>query len=224
MPSVDELIEQVCRETGLDDTSGTEERALALSSLNRARRRLLAELDQKVETAQSFEVTPVAVDVSLSANAPTLLRVNRVARVSDDREVLLDHLSPDRLRELRAETAEGVPSAYAVEGDMLLLDGFDSSTVLRVGYTGTATAMAEGGAEASIDIMPIYHEDLLATLAVVYVLEGYEGEEERAATFRRNAQDALFLYKKEMVRRGGERLARVDDIGRWDTPGLGSAR
>jgi hypothetical protein len=223
MATPSELVALVCRETGLDDTVSSDERAIALSSVNRAYRRI-AGIEVKQVVPSSADVA-AALDIDLSAAVPSLVTLDSVYRVDGSRTLPLDRTSPERLLEMRG--GSGTPTAYAVNGRTLMLNAVedDAPGTLRLRFTARPGALSESDNETAIaGIDPVYHEDLLGTLAVAYVLEGYEGEEERAAYFRNQAQETLRLFKLDQVRRGGVYNPRGDDPTRFDTPGVRRAR
>lgn len=223
MPTVDELVDQVCRETGLDETTGSTERAIALSQINRAYRRICAEANRLIP---STATVTAALSIVLSTDVPTLVTLDSVYRVDGDRLLPLERTTPERLLAIRG-VGEGAPSMYAVLHGELLLDAVETSdpSTLSLRFTARPTALLFQGSEASIlGIDPIYHEDLLGTLGVAYVLEGNEGEESRAAYYRGLADETLKLFKRSLVREGGLYNARGSDSGRFDTPAPRSAR
>lgn len=223
MATVNQLVEQVARETGLDDSSGSDERAIVVSSLSRAYRRIVG-IEAKRTLPGTHDET-AALDIDLSAEVPSLVTVDSVHRIDGSRLIPLDRTTPERLLEMRGSS--GTPTAYAVVADQLMLDAVedDNPSTLRLYYTSRPSELVDGGTEASIDgIDPVYHEDLLGNLAAAYILEGYEGEEERAAGFRMRADQTLSQFKRDQIRRGGVYEPRGDDVGRFDTPGPRGAR
>lgn len=231
MPTVDELIEMVARETGLDDGSGSQERADIVTALSRAYRRVCAETSRLIPDTADISA---ALSTTFAAIDAGLVEIDSVWRVSDDgdRLIPLDRYAPERLREMQDTDGGGTPTAYAVEHGNLLLDTYETTgtvSTIRVYFSARPAALVDGGTEASIaGIDPIYHEDLVGTLAVCYVLEGAEGEEQRAAYFRGLVYDpqtgSMTLFKRSLVREGGVNNVRGDDPTRYDTPAPRSAR
>lgn len=223
MSTVDELIEQICREGGLDDTTGSDERAIALSSLNRAYRRISAEAHRLIPATTTITA---ALDTVLSTAVPTLVTLDSVYRVDGARLLPLERTTPERLLAMR-NTDGGTPGQYAVLHGTLMLDVVETvnPSTLSLNFSARPSALAEAGTEASIaGIDPVYHEDLLGVLALAYVLEGNEGEESRAAYYRGLADETLKLFKRSLIREGGLYNPRGSDSGRFDTPAPRSAR
>jgi hypothetical protein len=227
MPTVNQLIEMVARETGLDDGSGSQDRSDILSAINRAYRRVCAEASRLVPGSADYTA---ALDTALSSIGSTLVTVDGVWREYGDRYIPLDRVSPERLMELRNDGG-GTPTSYCVLHGTLMLDAIEAedTSTIHVRFSGRPTALVDGGSEASIaGIDPIYHEDLLGTLAVCYVLEGAEGEEQRAAYFRGLVFDprdgTLPLFKRSLIREGGVVMPRDSSPTRWDTPDVRGAR
>lgn len=220
MATVNEIISQVASETGLSTTGDA---TVLITNVNRAYRRINAEAKRLIPSSTTVTA---ALDITLLTAAPTLATLDSVWRISGTDDIPLERVTPERLYDMRVG-ADGYPTSYAVIHGTLALDAIEASSpsTLRLRYTARPTALVAGGAESTIvGIDPIYHEDLLGTLASVYILEGYEGVEERAAYYRRLYKDTLTLFKDSLIREGGVYNVRGDDTGRWSTADVASAR
>ncbi len=200
MPTVNELRSQIADETGLSTTADT---SVIDRALNRALRRICAETDCLKATG-TIAGDGSSVSVSLSSltglsSIDSVFVLNSSGVYSS-----LPLVSHDAV--LGARPASSA-SMYAYEGGSLLLDGPVASTdSLYVRYVKAPTALAAGGAESTITangIDVLFHEDLLANLAVVQILEGYEGDEQRAAYYRGLAAEAMLLFKNYLTSRAG---------------------
>lgn len=224
MPDVADLLELICRESGLSDSSA--DQAIALGALNRSYRRVNAEVKRRIP---STATVTAALDITLSSSVPTLASLDSVFRVEGDRLVELERTSPERLLQLRTSTGDGTPSHYAVLSGTLMLDAIETTgsvSDIQLRFTAKPAALTAVSLEAAIvGVSPLYHEDLLGTMSVCYVLEGTEGEEERASYYRQLLLETMRLFKKDANREGGVAGQRLDDIyGRWSTKSPGSAR
>lgn len=218
MSTVSELIDQVCRHAGVDSSTGTDDRYEAIRCVDRAHRRVLAE-------AHGNKLTSTATILSGASSVLfTAISIDRVYRAEDGIE--LDAVPAGEIQR-RLVSAPSSVTAYTFDPltGVLQVDAVAGSagTDLLVAYSGRPAALVEGGAESTILIDPLFHEDLIGVLGTVYMLEGVEGQEERAAIHRRNAGDTLQLYKESLVRARGERVAS-DHAGRWITPNVAQVR
>lgn len=234
MATVTQLVDHVCRETGLDADSGSDDRIQALRCINRSVRRISIEVPQDFYTASEANLTPSASgNVNLATGAPGMLRITEVYayETGDDARVPLDRITVEEMMELRGATAaSGTPTCYAADGRILYLDAFTSTTGVYIRYESDqlyTAQLAEGGAEASIPVHPAWHEELVGTLACCYALEGYEGQEDRAAYYRQLVYEprngTMTLYKREIVRNGGKHMPRFGGPN-WSTPAPSEAR
>ena len=224
MPDVADLLELICRESGLSDSSA--DQAIALGALNRSYRRVNAEVKRRIPS--SANVT-AALDIDLSVSVPTLASLDSVFRVDGDRLLEMERTTPEVLLSMRDADGDGTPSYYAVLSGTLLLNAIETTgtvSTIQLRFTAKPTALTAASAEADIvGVSPLYHEDLLGTMSVCYVLEGTEGEEERASYYRQLLAETMRLFKKDANREGGAANQRLDDIhGRWSTPSPRSAR
>lgn len=208
MPTVNELRSQIADETGLDTTANT---AVLDRALNRALRRIVAETDCLKGTPTAIAGDGSTVDVSLA----TLTNISSIDSVyirsgasSSYVYTPLFHAPVSAVQEARTQSVAG---QYAWEGgSTIMLDGpVGSADSLFIRWTPAPTALAAGGAESTITangIPVLFHEDLLAGLAMVQILEGYEGDEQRAAYYRALAMDSLQRFKHHLLDRGGDEM------------------
>ena len=89
-------------------------------------------------------------------------------------------------------------------GSQIRLNGTvpDNKAVV-VFYDPAPEPLVAGGSESSISIPIPFHEDALGQQALVYILEGYEGDEQRASIYRNNAQSSIRDLQAWMIRRSG---------------------
>lgn len=191
---------QVANETGL---SATSDLTVIVSALNRALRRILS---QTYCYRTSGSITGAgSADVSL-ATLTGLLKIQSVQRV--DSSGYYGDLHHASVEEVLNSRPQSVPTMYAYDGGTLYLDGtLATNESVFVRFVKGATALANGGAESTITVQGIpaeFHEDLLATLAVALLMEGYEGDEQRAAYYRSLATDTLERFKVFLRERRGD--------------------
>jgi hypothetical protein len=206
MPTVNELGGLVANATGLSASTSSSEYTLILSALNRAVRRVIADTGCLKATPGSISGDASTVDVSLA----TLTNLQSMDSVHVLSSGVYSPLYQAPVSEvINARTASRA-SMYAYEGSSLLLDGpVGVGNSLYVRYTPTHTALATGGAESTVTatgVPVLFQEDLLVELAVTFILEGFESDEQRAAYHRNLANEALSRFKKFLVDRGGDEL------------------
>ena len=223
MSTVTEIIDQVCRHSGIDSATGTDDRNEAIRAVNRAYKRIFAEARPN---KLSQVITVLSATTSLTVTG--IGSIVRVWRVEDGIE--LDAVSLAEIqRRLATQTSltSGKATAYSYDPvtDLFIVDAYSSSDGVQFGmvYTGSPAALVEGGDETTILIDPLFHEDLLGALGTCYILEGYEGQEERAAYYRSLVRETMQLYRESLWRNRGERVAS-DHGGRWPTAAPASAR
>jgi hypothetical protein len=201
MPTVSELITQVADETGLDATA---DQATILRSLNRSYRRICQEAACLQGTPGSLAGDGSSVDISLSTLS-NLLSVDAVYLLSGGVYTPLPRVTADTIMQARTSPEA---SMYAYDGGSLLVDGPVATTdSLYVRWTAAPSALTAVTTEAGIlGVNFSFHEDLLAGLAMTHILEGEEGEEERAAYYRGLAMEAMVRFKRHLVDRGGDEM------------------
>jgi hypothetical protein len=215
MPAVNDLRSQIADETGLNTTADT---AALDRALNRAMRRIVSETDCLKGTPATLAGDATTLDVSLSSL--TNLRAIDSVYLYDGSTYRPVTQSPTS-NVMMARTSPGV-NQYAWEGGALLLDGpVGTANSLYIRWSAAPTALAAGGAEDTVTAngIPVeFHEDLLATLAMVTILEGYEGDEQRAAYYRGLAEGTLRRFKQYLVDRGGDELPNARQGEHFHTP------
>lgn len=207
MPTVNDLRSQIADETGLSTTADT---AALDRALNRALRRIVGETDCLKGTPTAITGDGTSVDVSL-ATLTGLRAIDSVyLRTGSSSSYTYTPLPHAPVSEVMSGRTASAASMYAWEGDSLLLDGpVGTSDALYLRWSKNVTALAAGGSEASITAngIPVeFHEDLLAGYAMVHILEGYEGDEQRAAYYRQLATEAMARFKQYLIHRGGDEL------------------
>lgn len=206
MATVTELVDLVCQDTGLA-SSGTE-RDIVLARLNHAYRTIVSR-DGGVPYEADLTFTDGQNYYDLSAHATLGARFLSIQNVLDSTGSELRHSTRDycNLRANQSGTTSGAINRWAVEWPNLYVDANASSTVLTVDARLSPLTLEEasgGTGEASpSSLPPAWHEQLLACLATVLVLERYEGREQEAAVHRRTYNEAWQEYLLAKARSGG---------------------
>jgi hypothetical protein len=204
VPDVSDLITQISEDTGLED-SGTEA-AQIVRALNRAYRRIVTEFAcNKYALAIAGDGTTTSW--VLGSQDPDIIGIDTVH--------LYDGTTYTLLPQLRKESVGqqgGNPMGYVVEQsgssftlwvDRAVPDGYS----LQIRYFQRPAELTSASLEADIlGIDAVFHEDLLATLATAYILEGAEGEEERASYYRQLHAETKQVFVNFLVERGGFNL------------------
>lgn len=187
MPTVQALVDQVVEEAGLSDG----DRAFALGRLNGAYARLALKLE--LDTEVEIPVTSLDTQVDVSSYVQELSYVGW--RTAAGAQIQLAYMTTRDMFQQRAASYPPVagteqPTAYAFSWPNVLLDpvpGADGTLVVW-GIVAPPTLVESGavaGQEETPSLIPVgYHEDVLARDALVRVLEGLEGMEERASYHR----------------------------------------
>lgn len=245
MADAQTLVDQVCADAGIDATAGTTDRAQALSCLNRALKRVAIDTggfrdiarftvtsrDYNLITTPQLQAT--TVDADASSNFSQVLNSIDWIGVSDSTGVTefssrLQRVSPERLLNLRPPLASSSssPQFYAVNWPVLMLDAVPSGGAnLVVGYQRDPATLTDASSSYPQEIPSLFHEDLLGKLAVVILLEGYEGREQDAAYHRQLYAESLDRYMRWRVKNGG--IDSPDDgtaLDAWSTPSGVSVR
>jgi hypothetical protein len=216
--NVSDLIAMVGAETSLNVDSGNAERIQVLSALNRSYRKIARDFQcvkGKLDIANSGAVT-----LKVSDHVPTsypgtdagndVLGVDFVG-VSDTGDTYPDIFLERRpIHQLLAAQsgADGKPTVYAMQNGIIHLNSASSSgETIHVWAFLNPTALVDGSAETDIQgIPPSYHEDLLGTLATAYLLEGYEGQEQRASYYRNLYKESAEDFRQHLRREGGTEM------------------
>jgi hypothetical protein len=207
MPTVNELRSQIADETGLSTSADT---AVLDRALNRAMRRIVSETDCLKGTPAAIAGDGSTVDVSLSTLTGLRSLESVYLRSGASGSYAYSPLGQAPIHAVIGARTRAGASMYAWEGDTLLLDGpAGTSEHIYIRWSMNPTALAAGGAESTVTAngLPIeFHEDLLAGLAMTHILEGYEGNEQRAAYYRQLAVEAMARFKRYLVDRGGDEM------------------
>lgn len=240
---VDESVDLICLDTGISATPASDDREKALACYNRAYRRIVLE----TRCIKAFGRHALASLVELSLNdfasfGPGESLSDATATFSD-RFFGADHVwyaapeaadiwHPGRetLKRLpldkvifnrSASISTQPPTCYALQSHRLHLDSApdsDGSYVVIYGSMAAPTLTEASVEDDVVGISPMYHEDLICALAICYVLEGYEGQEERARYYRTLYRETMDLFKDDQIRQGGVRLPN-HGIDAWSTQG-----
>jgi hypothetical protein len=232
MATTTQLLDLICQDTGLDTGIGSADRNAALDALNRALRKICIETNGFPNIAQlsaltqrDFSVlsTPAVLDDGNTTvgSLGTIISVDwiGVADSAGTTQVsrLLQRVNPVQLMDLRGSSPT-TPTFYAVQWPTVMLDGIPSEgSNLVVGHRYMPAALSE--TVSPDDLHPLFHEDLLARLAICLVLEGYEGREQDAAYHRGLYREAMAEYRQWLIRNGGLQNPRQNTVI-WDTPGM----
>jgi len=243
--NVADSVNLICSETGLDDNTGTEDRIKALACYNRAYRRIALEtrcikafgrhplagfVELSLNDFASFGPSEVLSDAS-GAFGDRFLAADFVWFANPQADDIwhpggetLVRLPMDRLITARTtEISLQPPTSYALESSRLHLDaapngtGTDQTYIVIYGSMGAPTLVEASLENAVVGINTMYHEDLICTLAACYVLEGYEGQEDRATYYRNLHANTLQMFKNDLIREGGIRPPN-DGLDSWTTP------
>lgn len=218
MPDVDDTITSLCEDAGVNSTTASADRVKALSCWNRAYKQIVSRY-RPIKRAATLTLTASTdLDLILSGysgysgqdfTASVHARFSGLDGVQISGGAFIDQDSYMRVVGSRSTGASGDPVCYAYQSGTLHLNSASASTVL-IAYTYlSAATLTESSVEADIDgIDPSWQEQLLLPLATAILLEGWEGEEQRAAHFRNLADRAEADYAKEQVRSRGLNLVQ----------------
>jgi hypothetical protein len=201
MPTVTQLISQIADETGL---SSTVQEAVILRALNRALRRIHAE--HVAIGAEPYVTTYVPAATRVYSLSPTLSRIRVFLLVDSSTGNAVREIMPLSYADVKSLAASQLEH-YAVRGNNIFFDGpVTDGLEGKLFYDAVPAPLNAGTAEAGIEVPVLFHEDLLAVIAMTYILEGYEGDEERAAYYRQLAGEAMHRYKAYMRTRTGPNM------------------
>jgi hypothetical protein len=235
-------IDLICSETGLDDTSQSQDRVKALACWNRAYRRVTLETKCIKTYGKYIFTTPGQVELKLADFGATETLTDASAEFSG-RFMAADYLwllpaeSADRwhpggnplvsapldrvLASRGSSASDGPPSYYTIRSGRLHLDSApsvaDGSGILIYGALSAPTLDETNVEDDVLGVNPVYHEDLICALASCYALEGYEGQEQRASYYRSLHKETMRMFKDDQIREASLRLPN-DGIRTWDTP------
>lgn len=226
MATVDALVDLVADEAGL--ASGDE--AFILARLNAVYARLAIRLE--LDTTATISVTALDEQVDISASVQI---INHVAwRTSAGAQVSLERATIETVFDNRSRTyppaagGDG-PFQYAFSWPNVLLDPVPGAagTLVVWGVIAPPTlvrANAVAGQETTPSLIPAaFHEDVLAKEALVRILEGLEGAEERA-TYHRGLLSGSMAELADWVERSGGRDTPERAHDAWSTSARISAR
>lgn len=200
MPTVAELAQTIADDSGLDYTL---DQAVILRALNRAQRSICSRIPSLTGTANT---TTAGDGVNDFFPATTYERIHNVlvcdsANYATGPFVELIHANPG---DIAMSKPSNPPTHYQMFGPQLRLNGpVPVGQSLVVYYDPYPTTLTIATTEAAINIPVSFHEDALMALALAYILEGYEGDEQRASYYRNLATEAIQRLIAWSVRRGG---------------------
>lgn len=220
---VDDLTQGVCEDAGVSTATSSADFVKALACVNRAFRKIAGDtkcikelLVVTLDGDLSYKLSPNATDYP-SANdlsddfSSRFLSLDTVGIGTTGSSVsapdfLLDRKPARDVIARQKQNATGTPSVYSCEGGILLLDGCPASGYDLYLYASlNAPTLTESSVSADIlGIDESYHEEVLGRLATCILLEGWEGEEERAAYHRRLFNDDYAEFKRHLFREGGK--------------------
>lgn len=227
MATVAQLVNLICEDLGLDDDASSTDRVKALSALNEAYDELCQRALRRhttVDHTPSAGVT--AVDLStVTTLKDHFLALDRICVVNGtDVSKPILRVGTEDLFDSRV-TERGAPGSYAYAWPYVYLNcPMDGAMSLRIAYICSALELVESGAGAGQEespsaIQPGWQKRLLAGLAKVKLLEGYEGREQDAAYHRGLVEQALTDYLQMQSREGGKTMPRDPwAVRRFDTP------
>jgi hypothetical protein len=212
MPTVANMVDSICSDAGVSGVTDSTDRIKALSCLNRAYSQVtnryrcikrVATLTLTASTQTDLVISSVAgySGTDFTDSAPTRFAgIDGVFTATGE----LPQDSLLRVYKSRLGASSGEPTVYAYSTGVIHLDKASSSTVLTVVCYSYAATLIDGSVEAEMDgVTPGWQEALLIPLATAILLEGYEGEEERASYARVEADKQLALFAREQTRSGG---------------------
>jgi len=212
MPTPAALVTELCEDAGISDASGSDDRVKAMKCLNRA----ASEITSHFRTIKgSGTLTAGSTSYTLASSVTRAVGLD--ALLVAGRSTPLPRSSYIRVRALQNAGNTGDPTVYAFEDGTVYTDSAGSSALTALCYLSWSD-VNESSAESAISGIPVdWHRRLLLPLATAILLEGWEGEEERAAVKRRVAAEAWAQFGFEQARKGGLDLAQYA-IADFSTP------
>jgi hypothetical protein len=233
MATTTELVQLVADDTGLDQSfSGVVpsfERALILRRLNQAYRRLVGE--HRLRTLRgTFTLTPgqetYLVGPGLDIDLPNLIGFKGV-NVSDNAGTRrrLTLMTEEQIERglTPSDQGNGYPNLYSYNRpEFSVWPRPQNGAELQVLYyaqpntlvedpppAGPGPAVPAAGEETvPSSINPIFHESVLAGLATLLILRGYEGRPEEAQSLEGNYQNELRIMRDSAITEAGTEGAR----------------
>lgn len=218
MASVTELVNLICQNAGIDATSNTEDRIAALSRLNHAYKTIILKMGGL--QARST-VSPAAADEYYTATGldTQFIGIDYVRILYADTGNISAPLPRINNKDIVTgwTNTQGDPTSYSyVHPRIVFSNPHDGVNDLVIDYRCGPATLVEveqfaGEEDSPSGIPAMWHENLLAALATVLILEGYEGREQDAAYHRNLFNEAMFEYRAHAMRMGGEGLPRSPD-------------
>jgi len=243
------LVSLICQEAGMDGSTGSTDRTVALSCLNRAMNQVametngFADIARYSTTFRDSKLLPSPEDAGLASTADgddsafvnpvsLLVSLDWIGVSSStgltETDSTLKRVSPQRMLQLRppANSSANTPSFYAMNWPLLMLDAVPPSGAnLVMGFRRSPLVLTDSPSSVPQELHALFHQDLLAKLGTVLALEGFEGREGDAAYHRRVLGDVWSRYREWILRNAG--IDYPDDgtrIAAWSTPGIASTR
>ena len=202
MPTVNDLISQIADESGLDATL---DQSAIVRALNRAQRSICSRVPMLTVTTNSTTAGDGTTD--FFSTGSSIERIHAVLLCANGNHATgpFTELVQGNPGDIALGKQTTPPTHYWMYGS----SQFRTNGPVPVGqslvvhYDPVPAALVAGGTEASISIPIAFHEDALAQVALTYILEGYEGDEQRAAYFRGLSSEAFERLKRWAFERGG---------------------
>jgi hypothetical protein len=230
---VTQLVERICANVGLDDTYPSDDRTQAVFALNDAyseiasgtgciKRGIALSTNGDVDLNLTEWTHYTGVDHSADdADFPTILDVDGVGVVSGANTSPLMRASYLGVVSNRSTASTGNPSRYCYHGGTLSLDASAADTSLVLFCSIDAPIIYDGISTGNsfIGLPNVWVMRLLVPLATAMILEGYEGDEQRAAGFRARFDHQMALFNLHRAREGGLSLNGYP-LQDFTTPGV----
>lgn len=200
MPTVAELAQTIADDSGLDYTL---DQAVILRALNRAQRSICSRIPMLTSTTNSTTAGDGTTDFFSIASYERIHNVLLCdsANFATGPFVEIVQGNPGDIALGRPASP---PTHFYLYGQQLRLNGpIPVGQSMVINYDPAPVTLTIATASADINVPVAFHEDALMTLALAYILEGYEGDEQRASYYRQLANDAIQRLIAWAVRRGG---------------------